>query len=190
MSEENQPLYNALSIAHSIYRDGLRQLDNPGSAYLQGFGCGPNLAEVHGLGFVPNSWDTIASAFTHDNAGCRCLDVGVEAGLIRKTPSGKYYDYLRGRITVPFYDEKDRVVGFAGYSVDLLWKPFILCTPETAVLHKLKAYCNLPPFFPPWSSTSSAESLLELSDELRRILGEDELEIVSWRNNKGRVFDA
>lgn len=86
------------------------------------------------IGYAPSSWDSLrkfllAKKFT-DNEG-------VEAGLLIKSDSGRYYDRFRGRLMFPIKDNRGVIVGFSGRSLDSKEKTAkYVNTPETLLYHK------------------------------------------------------
>jgi DNA primase len=86
-----------------------------------------------GLGFSPNSWDSLFSYL---------LKKGFEKDLIYKTGliikdnnNSRYYDRFRNRIMFPVFDVKGKVIGFGGRVLDDS-KPKYLNSPETPIFVK------------------------------------------------------
>jgi DNA primase catalytic core len=86
-----------------------------------------------GIGFAPNSWDSILSHMHRFGVSNDDLE---SAGIVIKSgASGNYYDRFRNRVMFPVSGFKGRYVGFAGRSVDNS-EPKYLNTPETPIYVK------------------------------------------------------
>ncbi|NPB09455.1 MAG: DNA primase [Thermodesulfobacteria bacterium] len=101
-------------------------------AYLQKRGLSAETAKIFGLGFAPNSYDSLAS---HLKLAGIDLSLAEEAGLLVRREDGSFYDRFRHRLIFPIYDLSGRVVGFGGRILGS-GEPKYLNTPETAIYHK------------------------------------------------------
>lgn len=108
--------------------------------YLQNRGLKKETIEAFGVGYAPNSWQSLTDFLI--KRGFSAADL-VSAGLavLSKRP----YDRFRGRITFPIIDTKDRIVGFSGRVLDQgesastsvgLGGPKYINTPQTPIFDK------------------------------------------------------
>jgi DNA primase len=111
-SDSRQTIFRALAWAANWFQECLFKSDGGAAAraYLQERGFDLETAKRHGLGYSPNSFDTLLK--TAQRAGIK-PDVLATAGLVRRRESdGGYYDAFRGRLMFAIRDERKRVVGF------------------------------------------------------------------------------
>jgi len=108
---QTDDLYRANEIAQQQYRLGIAAPDNPALAYLASRGMDRETIDAFEIGYVPDSWDTVAKAL---KVAAISGELGARAGLLAERSSGGYYDRLRGRVTFPIRDVRGRVVGFGG----------------------------------------------------------------------------
>lgn len=83
------------------------------------------------LGFAPDSWDKLTTAFMKKGVSPKDL---VLLGLA-KEKNGHYYDAFRNRVIFPIRDGRSRIVGFGGRVLDDS-KPKYLNSPDTPVFNK------------------------------------------------------
>jgi DNA primase len=105
-------------------------------AYLKGRGLTGEIAARFGLGYAPDSWRGLASAFpSYDDP------LLVESGLVitheadEAHADGKRYDRFRDRIMFPIRNPQGEVIGFGGRVLDK-GEPKYLNSPETPVFSK------------------------------------------------------
>jgi len=93
----------------------------------------PAMVKSFGLGFAPNSWDSLIKAMK--KLGYTDQEM-FDAGLVRagKKP-GSYYDTFRNRLMFPVIDIRGNVTGFSGRILDD-GEPKYMNTPETLVFNK------------------------------------------------------
>lgn len=95
-------------------------------------GLDDEMIRKFGLGFAPDSWDSLLSFFTS-----RGVDPAMahEAGLLQERETGGYYDRFRNRFIFPIRDRDGRVVGFGGRALgDAM--PKYLNSPQSAIFDK------------------------------------------------------
>ncbi|NBD21905.1 DNA primase [Aquabacterium fontiphilum] len=104
--------------------------------YLKGRGLTGDIAARFGLGYAPDSWHGLASAFAqYDDP------LLVEAGLVIVQDAqpgeseGRRYDRFRDRIMFPIRNPQGEVIGFGGRVLDK-GEPKYLNSPETPVFVK------------------------------------------------------
>jgi len=104
-----------------------------GKAYLAGRGIPDEIIEEFRLGFAPDAWDKLATAFLRRGVDKELL---LEAGLVSLgKDSSRVYDKFRNRVIIPIADERGRVVGFGGRVLDN-GTPKYLNTQETLLFNK------------------------------------------------------
>ena len=126
-------LTGVLEKAAAHYRERLRQ--SPRAIdYLKRRGLDGQTARAFGLGYAPEGWRALASAFPrYDDPALS------EAGLVivqgEDGPEQKRYDRFRDRIMFPIRSAKGEVIGFGGRVLDS-GEPKYLNSPETPVFVK------------------------------------------------------
>lgn len=92
------------------------------------------------LGYAPDAWDKLASAFLKRGVKQELL---LESGLVaeRKNSQG-VYDRFRNRVMIPIADERDRIAGFGGRVLDDS-QPKYLNSPETILFNKRRLLFGL-----------------------------------------------
>ena len=106
-----------------------------GLEYMQERRLSPNIVEKFGLGFAPDTWNTIEDhlfkkAFSEEQVK--------STGLIKRSDQqNRYYDLFRNRIIFPIHDQRGEVIGFGGRVLDGSL-PKYLNTPETELFSKRK----------------------------------------------------
>jgi len=98
--------------------------------YLKQRGLTGAIAAHFGIGYAPDAWQPLASAFErYDNAA---LEI---AGLVIAGDGGKRYDRFRDRIVFPIHDSRGQVIGFGGRVIGD-GEPKYLNSPETPLFSK------------------------------------------------------
>jgi len=97
--------------------------------YLKNRGLSGKIAKKFQLGFAPDSWDSLAKALAAD------AKILLKLGLLRKSDSGRVYDYFRSRVQFPIHDYMGRIIGFGGRIIGD-GEPKYLNSPESVLFHK------------------------------------------------------
>jgi DNA primase len=135
--EQRAGLSDLLSRAGDHYRKALkaspRAID-----YLKRRGLTGAIAARFGLGYAPEGWRPLASAFPRydDPQLVECglvIAQGADEGL--DEADQKRYDRFRDRIMFPIRSVRGEVIGFGGRVLDQ-GEPKYLNSPETPVFHK------------------------------------------------------
>ena len=100
--------------------------------YMQRRGISPQVAKSFGLGFAPNTWDSLRNAMKQK--GYTDFEM-FDAGLVRKGQKGGFYDAFRDRLMFPVIDVRGNVIGFSGRILGD-GEPKYLNSPETLVFNK------------------------------------------------------
>ena len=138
--EENDWESRKRSRMLSLNRDAARffytQLSTPqGSAardYMAKRRIGPATAKNFGIGFAPDTWDSLEKAMREK--GYTDFEL-FDAGLVRKGQKGGYYDTFRNRLMFPVIDVRGNVIGFSGRILGD-GEPKYMNSPETLVFNK------------------------------------------------------
>lgn len=139
---ETEGLLGALEEAQRCYREQLGlPTGKTAMEYLQRRGLDAGTIERFGLGYAPDTWDTLALAF--ERAHIR-PEFGVAAGLLSVRSSGGHYDRLRGRVTFPIQDVRGRVIAFGGRALLPDQEPKYLNTTESLVYQKRRVFYGYP----------------------------------------------
>ena len=105
-----------------------------GQEYMAGRKITPATATSFGLGYAPDSWDTLRLALKAKGYTDQEL---LDADLVRAGKSGSYYDTFRNRLMFPVIDVRGNVIGFSGRILGD-GEPKYLNTKETLVFNKGK----------------------------------------------------
>jgi len=101
-------------------------------SYLTGRGLKMKTIRTFGLGFSPDSWDSL---FLHlREKGYSPFEMEA-ACVVRKGKGGGHYDQFRGRVMFPIIDLRGNVIGFGGRSMGEKG-PKYLNSPDTPVFKK------------------------------------------------------
>ena len=100
-------------------------------AYLKGRGISDESVESFGLGYAPNSWESLTGILL--KRGFSIPEI-VTSGLAVPSKSGGY-DRFRGRIIFPLIDGKDKLRGFAGRVLGTA-EPKYINSPQTPIFDK------------------------------------------------------
>lgn len=103
-----------------------------GLNYLQKRGLSKGTLTRFGLGFAPNSWDSLINELS--KAGYDKRDL-LDAGLAVSNKDGRIYDRFRNRVMFPIIDIRGNVIGFGGRVMDDS-TPKYLNSPDTPVYNK------------------------------------------------------
>ncbi|CAN5631030.1 DNA primase [soil metagenome] len=105
----------------------------PARSLVEERGIDRKTAEVFGLGFAPDSWDSLK---VHLQQSLNVSeDLLVDAGLCSRADSGRVYDRFRNRLIFPIRNRSGRTIGFGARSLgDEM--PKYLNSPQTAIFDK------------------------------------------------------
>ncbi|NLV85850.1 MAG: DNA primase [Clostridiales bacterium] len=102
--------------------------------YIERREISPSMVKTFGLGFAPDSWDSLCNYLM--KKGCTKPEL-LSAGLARasKKGDGGIYDTFRNRLMFPVIDVRGSVIGFSGRILDD-GEPKYMNSPETLVFNK------------------------------------------------------
>jgi DNA primase len=131
--QQRRSLTEVLERATEHYQQRLRQASRAVD-YLKQRGLSGEIARDFGLGYAPDGWRSLASAF-----GDYADPLLVEAGLVvtqgEAGEDQKRYDRFRDRVMFPIRSTRGDVIGFGGRIIDQ-GEPKYLNSPETPVFVK------------------------------------------------------
>ncbi|MDQ2817535.1 MAG: DNA primase, partial [Candidatus Eremiobacteraeota bacterium] len=137
---EREAIYEANAAAQAHFAAALIK-SAPAQAYLRERGIEPQTAQTFGIGYAPDSWDSLTAAL--ERAGVEPA-IAVQAGLLaaRRQADGRY-DFFRNRLTFPVYNLTGEVMAFGGRALGDE-QPKYLNTPSTPAYTKGKHVYALP----------------------------------------------
>jgi DNA primase len=141
-SRDSEKLYDLMSAVARFYAETLSR-DSRAREYLTRRGLTSDTIAQFGIGYAPDSWNTVLKRFGAGEPERRALsDLGLiierdagraSAGLARE--GDRHYDRFRDRIMFPIRDVRGRVIAFGGRVIDR-GEPKYLNSPETVLFHK------------------------------------------------------
>ena len=106
-----------------------------GLAYAQKRGMPKGTLTKFGIGFAPDSWDSLVKAMRAKGYTDQEL---IDAGLVTVSQkNGNIFDRFRNRLMFPIIDVRGNVIGFGGRVMDNS-TPKYLNSPETLIFNKRK----------------------------------------------------
>lgn len=133
--KETAKLYSVNELARDFFHSCLTKTayGKPALEYLTSRGIDTAAIDRYKIGFAPQSWDKLSSAFLERGID---TDTLLKSGLsAARTTGGGIYDRFRNRIMFPICDVRSRVIGFGGRVMDGS-EPKYLNSPETPVFNK------------------------------------------------------
>jgi DNA primase len=118
--------------ARFFYHRLASEIGNPAQKYIAMRGISPAMVKKFGLGFAPDSWDSLVTAMSEKGYTRQEL---LDAGLAKRGRSGGIYDAFRNRLMFPVIDVRGSVIGFSGRILDD-GEPKYLNSPDTLVFDK------------------------------------------------------
>ena len=113
------------------------QLQSPAGAealdYARQRGFTDKFIERFGLGYAPDSWDSLIKAASREGIGERKL---LAAGLVAQRERSGSYDRFRNRLIFPILDPQGRVIAFGGRALAADERAKYLNSPETLLFDK------------------------------------------------------
>ena len=101
-------------------------------AYIARRGISGKMVKNFGLGFAPDSWNSLLDAMRRKGYSEREL---FDAGLVKQSSKGGFYDVFRNRLMFPVIDVRGSVIGFSGRILGD-GEPKYLNSRETLVFNK------------------------------------------------------
>lgn len=134
--KEVAKVYSVNELARDFFHSCLTKTayGKPALEYLSARGIDMKVIDRYKIGFAPQAWDKLSTAFLERGVD---PDTLLKSGLsaARTTGGGGLYDRFRNRVMFPICDVRSRVVGFGGRVLDGS-EPKYLNSPETPVFNK------------------------------------------------------
>ncbi len=135
--EESRKRGRMLALNRDAARFFYEQLSSPAGApareYMERRRIGPATAKNFGLGYAPDTWDSLEKAMRAK--GYSDFEM-FDAGLVRRGKTGSsFYDTFRNRLMFPVIDVRGNVIGFSGRILGD-GEPKYMNSPETLVFNK------------------------------------------------------
>jgi len=139
---EKEELFEINRTAARLYNRLLLEDSRAAKArkYLEDRGISDETIKSYGLGFAPDSWDTLVKEFKGNQKLLLCAQ---KTGLIVKKDTGRYYDRFRDRIIFPILNISRNVAAFGGRVIDK-GEPKYLNSPESVIYSKRHTLYGLP----------------------------------------------
>jgi DNA primase len=125
---------------HHLLRDENETQAEVARAYLDKRNLNEETTVKFQLGYALDSWRALSDHLMR--RGYQRDDL-LAAGLIIEREDGRYYDRFRGRLIIPIRDERGRVIGFGGRTLDPTGVPKYLNSPQTALFDKSRTLYGL-----------------------------------------------
>ncbi len=140
--EENEHLREVLSMAVTFFQHQLRNTEAGRQAldYLYKRKLTDATIDTFGLGYAPDSWDSLANYLASRNI---LLEDQLKAGLVSERDSGGVYDRFRHRLVIPIRDHRGQMAGFGGRVLREDDVPKYLNSPTTALFDKSRLLYGL-----------------------------------------------
>ena len=133
---ESRKRARMLALNKDAARFFYEQLSTPGGSrardYMARRRISPATAKNFGLGFAPDTWDSLEKAMRQK--GYSDFELA-DAGLVRRGKNGGFYDTFRDRLMFPVIDVRGSVIGFSGRILGD-GEPKYMNSPETLVFNK------------------------------------------------------
>jgi len=104
-------------------------------SYIAKRGISPAMVTNFGIGFAPDTWDSLLKAMRQKGYSEREM---FDAGLIKQGKNGGFYDVFRSRLMFPVIDVRGSVIGFSGRILGD-GEPKYLNSRETLVFNKSRS---------------------------------------------------
>ncbi|WP_337868243.1 DNA primase [Meiothermus sp.] len=126
-----------LELAQAYFRS---HLGGQALQYLQARGLTPESIERFGLGYAPQSWDSLIKYLHSQGVSPQ---EGLEAGVLMER-EGRFFDRFRHRVTFPILDPLGRIVAFTARALSKDDNPKYLNSPETVLFKKNQLLYGYP----------------------------------------------
>jgi DNA primase len=131
--DRREKLGEAVAAAQRFFAAELSKSGNPAARYLEERGVATEAWRKLGLGYAPDSWDSLGRSLS----GAFPEALLIEAGLLQPRPEGRgAYDRFRNRVLFVLRDERGRPVGFGGRALAAGQDPKYLNSPESPIFQK------------------------------------------------------
>ena len=140
-SELKQRLLEINREAARFYRDVLLSDKGlEGRQYLIGRQLSENTVRKYGLGYAPDSWDSLKNHMLSKGYNEQEL---LTAALLSRSQKGNTYDKFRHRVMFPIIDRRGNIIAFGGRALEADAPAKYLNSDETPVFHKRSGLFSL-----------------------------------------------
>ena len=140
-AELKQRLLEINREAARFYRDVLlSEKGIEGRQYLAERRLTENTVRKYGLGYAPDSWDSLKNHMTAKGYGEEEL---LTAALLSRSQKGNTYDKFRHRVMFPIIDRRGNIIAFGGRALEADAPAKYLNSDETPVFHKRSGLFSL-----------------------------------------------
>lgn len=127
--------------AARFYRDVLiSEKGIEGRQYLAERQLTENTVRKYGLGYAPESWDSLKNHMMSKGYGEQEL---LTAALLSRSQKGNTYDKFRHRVMFPIIDRRGNIIAFGGRALEADAQAKYLNSDETPVFHKRSGLFSL-----------------------------------------------
>jgi DNA primase len=132
---ERDRYYAICDAAAALFQTWLRDLPAAQACrdYIAKRGLSSETVNRFGLGYAPDSWDTLLNEMSE--RGYDLADLAL-LGLVRQRDNGGTYDYFRHRLMFPIRDTRGRTIGFGARALNAEQTPKYLNSPQTPLFDK------------------------------------------------------
>ncbi|MCM1055597.1 MAG: DNA primase [Bacteroides sp.] len=140
-AELKQRLLEINREAARFYRDVLLSEQGlEGRRYLAERRLSENTVRKYGLGYAPDSWDSLKNHMLSKGYGEQELRT---AALLSQNQKGRTYDKFRHRVMFPIIDRRGNIIAFGGRALEADAPAKYLNSDETPVFHKRSGLFSL-----------------------------------------------
>lgn len=111
-----------------------------GRRYLAERGLSENTVRKYGLGYAPDSWNSLKNHMLSKGFGENEL---ITAALLSRSQKGSTYDKFRHRVMFPIIDRRGNIIAFGGRTLEADAPAKYLNSDETPVFHKRSSLFSL-----------------------------------------------
>ncbi|MCK9481305.1 MAG: DNA primase [Bacteroidia bacterium] len=136
LSRRKESLYAAIEYAQTFFLEQMQTDEGviAGLSYFKERGFTPQTIEKFGLGYAPAGYNIFTESAL--KLGFK-EEVLTDAGLIKSSEKGGYYDFFRERVMFPFYNVAGKIIAFGGRILTSDKKaPKYLNSPESLIYIK------------------------------------------------------
>jgi len=142
-SQEREKLISINSLTGKFYAHLLNEhpIGKKAREYLESRGIKSSLWQKFGLGFAPNSWETVSQFLA--KRGYSLADIAMAGLVVSRQGDGQakdrqgFYDRFRNRLIFPLKDSRGTTLGFSARLLgDLSKEAKYINSPETPIFNK------------------------------------------------------
>lgn len=131
-NDDREKYYEINREAARFFYRNMTEGPNRGYSYMRRRGIEDRIIKKFGLGYAPDSWDSLYGYFKEKGTDEKLL---LELGLLSQK-DGRYFDKFRDRVIFPIINTAGKVIGFGGRALDDKAMPKYLNSPENRVFQK------------------------------------------------------